>query len=186
MAGPKASRRGQVIGTPRSPLLPRAPGSPEPNSRRAAKETPHPWSGVEFAGMGRSHEPVPTTVRRRTAKCDRDSGKLRAMQLGTPADWHDPALSKAMSSSNCRCQVSLVSGQKPEFKLAEAVGHVGVYRPFSEAATIRHHLQIGPQLGIALLYFISYFTALENGKSWIGKVAPCDPLQLFQRVYVAT
>src|SRR6266436_541099 len=90
MAGPKASRRGQVIGTPRSPLLPRAPGSPEPNSRRAAKETPHPWSGVEFAGMGRSHEPVPTTVRRRNAKCDRDSGKLRAMQLGTPADWHDP------------------------------------------------------------------------------------------------
>jgi hypothetical protein len=136
--------------------------------------------------MGRSHEPVPTTVRRRNAKCDRDSGKLRAMQLGTPADWHDPAPSKRCRLRISRCQVSLVSGQKPEFKLAEAVGHIGFYRPFSEARTIRHHLQIGPQLGIALLYFISYFTALENGESWIGKVAPCGPLQLFQGVYVAT
>jgi hypothetical protein len=135
--------------------------------------------------MGRSHEPVPTTVRRRNAKCDRDSGKLRAMQLGTPADWHDPAF-ETMSSSNSRCQVSLLSGQKPEFKLAEAVGRTGFHWPFSEAGTIRHHLQIGPQLGIALLYFISNFTALENGEGWIGKVAPCRPLQLLQRVYVAT
>ena len=58
--------------------------------------------------------------------------------------------------------------------------------PFLEPATIGHHLQTGPQLGFALSYFISYFTALENCESRVGKLAPSDPLQLFQRVYVST
>jgi hypothetical protein len=85
----------------------------------------------------------------------------------------------------CQMSVTLVPGKKPEFKLAEAVRHISFHWPFPESGTIRHHLQVGPQLGVALLYFVSYFAALENGESRIGKIAPCDPLQLFQRVYVA-
>jgi hypothetical protein len=90
--------------------------------------------------------------------------------------------------SPCRslCQQSLIPYKKPEFNLTESGGRIIFHGSFSVAAMIRHHLQTGPQLGFALLYFISYFAALENCESRVGKLAPSDPLQLFQRVYVAT
>ena len=96
------------------------------------------------------------------------------------------SFAEAVTLQNSKCQKSLIPCKQPEFHLTEAGGRIILRGPFSEPATIRHQLQTGPQLGFALFYLISYFTALENCESRVGKLAPSDPLQLFQRVDVAT
>jgi hypothetical protein len=78
--------------------------------------------------------------------------------------------------------VSGFSGEKPEFKLIEAIANLD-RRLDPEAGAFGHHLQTGAQLGAGLLDFVAQFAACEAGDGWVGQLLPGHPLRLLQRLY---
>jgi hypothetical protein len=70
-------------------------------------------------------------------------------------------------------------GKKSKVGLPEPVGNIFSWA-YSEANTLRHHLQILPQLTVAKPNLISGFTALERRQRRIRELTPSVPLHFFQ------
>ena len=76
---------------------------------------------------------------------------------------------------------ALFRDQQPELRLG--VTAAGILSRLQR--TFGPHLQISPQVGLALPDPVSNLAAVERGEAWIGQLAPRYSLQFLQRMDVA-
>src|SRR5665811_1974580 len=94
---------------------------------------------------------------------------------GLPPQKHCSASAQAARRNPRR----LVSGKKSKVGLPEPFGNFFSWA-YPEANALSHHLQILPQLIVALANLISHLAALERCQRGICELSPGDPLHFFQ------